>query len=267
MGLKDVLAWIVGNKKARKKALKTAAKVGTQAMPMMKTIQAGHGIFKLGSAVTNVNDFVSKASGVADSVQNFIPEMQVMGKSLCDSVKIFGYFNMAATTIGIGANLVLTYQGIQALRLIAAKLDDISTSLAAQTALIAQRDFPQYVYTMIQDRLSQTADDPACDHWFFLFHPDNDWYPKFYHLLERKSLGPRFCGYTNQIDTVFIFMLAARQRIEERAYRAKRKGRSFRHVRLHLLIPAYQPILIFEALKIPFNSETKLKHTKFRFCS
>lgn len=86
MGLKDVLAWIVGNKKARKKALKTAAKVGRQAMPIMKTIQAGHGIFKLGSAVTNVNDFVSKASGVADSVQNFIPEMQVMGESLCDSV-------------------------------------------------------------------------------------------------------------------------------------------------------------------------------------
>ncbi|RSL47293.1 hypothetical protein CEP54_013462 [Fusarium duplospermum] len=251
MGLKDVLAWLVGHKKARKKALKMAAKVGTQAVPIVKTIQAAHGIIKLGNAVTNVNDFISKASGVADSVQKFIPEMQVMGNSLCDSMKIFGYFNMAATTIGIGANLVLTYQGIQALRLIAAKLDDIATSLAAQTALTAQRDFPRYVYAMIQERLSQTADDPACDHWFFLFHPDNDWYPKFYRLLEKESPGPRFCGYTNQIDTVFIFMLAARRRIEERAYRARRKRRPFRHVRLHLLIPAYQPILIFEALKIP----------------
>ncbi|RTE83014.1 hypothetical protein BHE90_002411 [Fusarium euwallaceae] len=251
MGLKDILAQILCNKKARKKALKMASKVGSQAMPIIKTVQAGHGIFKLGNAVTNVNDFVSKASGVADSVQKFIPEMQVMGESFCDSMEIFTYFAMAATTIGIGANLVLAYQGIQALHLIAAKLDNISTNLAAQAALTAQRHFPRYVYSMIQERLSQTTDDPACDHWFFLFHPDNDWYPEFYHLLESNSPGPRFCGYTNQIDTIFIFMLAARRRIEERARRARREGRSFRHIRLHLLIPAYQTILIFEALRIP----------------
>ncbi|KAH8653778.1 hypothetical protein BX600DRAFT_527035 [Xylariales sp. PMI_506] len=67
--------------------------------------------------------------------------MQIMGKSVCDSIKISTYFNVIATSIGIGANIVLAYQGVQALELIAEKLHDMSISLAAQTALRAQKDF------------------------------------------------------------------------------------------------------------------------------
>jgi hypothetical protein len=167
-----------------------------------------------------------------------------MGQSLVDSARLFQQFSMVATTLSAGANIIQTYQGIQALNLIAAKLGDISDSLQAQAALTAQRDFPQYVFDMVRERLSQSSVDTERDHWFFLYHPDTDWYPKFFHLVEEKPLSPRFCGYTNQLDTVFMFMLAARERITKREMVKSRKRQHCRPVQLHLIIPAYQTILI-----------------------
>lgn len=241
------------------KSLKDVATAAVQGTPLVKTVQAVEGIFQAGELMFNanetagnLNDFIPKASKLLDRMEAFVPSMQVMGRSFCDTVKIFSAFNTIATTVGIGANIVLTYQGVQALHLIAAHLKDMSTALAAQTALLAQKDFPQYVYDLIRERVGQTSDDPAYEHWFFVYHPDNDWYPKFYHLLEAKPVGPAFCGYTNQIDTAFSFMVAARQYIrKERERRAQKQGRNVRPVMLHLLIPAYQPIVIVEALKIP----------------
>jgi hypothetical protein len=76
---------------------------------------------------------------------------------------------------------------------------------------------------MIRERVTQTSLDPAFDHWFFVYHPNNDWYPGFYHILQREPIGPKFCGYTNQIDTAFVFMLAVRRRIKRKERRAQEK--------------------------------------------
>lgn len=241
-----ILDWIP--KRTRDKAYKKAAKIARDVTPVAKTIQAVQGILQVGETA-------NKVSSAADGLEKFIPAMQVMGKSLCDSTSLFMRFTTVASAAGIGANLVVTYQGVQALELIAARLQDISNSLAAQMALTAQREFPGYVYQMIRERLGGTAHDPSRDHWFFVYHPDNDWYPGFYHLVEREPLGPRFCGYTNQIDTAFVFMLAARQRLVEKKNKAMAAGSgsssATRPVQFHLLIPAYQPILIAEKLAIP----------------
>jgi hypothetical protein len=240
-------------------SVQNVAKAAKHVSPLVKSVQAVEGIFQAGELMYNanettghLNEFIPKISGAVDRVDAFVPTMQVMGKSFCDTVKLLSTFNTIATTVGIGANIVLTYQGVQALQLIAARLKDISSSLAAQTALIAQKDFPQYVYEMVSERVGTTSDDPNYEHWFFVYHPDNDWYPKFYHLLEARPLGPAFCGYTNQIDTAFSFMIAARRYIyRDRERKAYKQGRTVRPVMLHLLIPAYQPIIIVEALKIP----------------
>lgn len=253
----DLVPWS-WSRKAGSKAVKTAVKISARAVPLVKTVEVGHGIFKAVQVAHNISDaserlgeFLPKASLVADDLHEFIPSMQVMGRSLCDSVKIFASFNTIAMTVGIAANVVMTYQGVQALQLIAARLQDISATLAAQTALMAQEKFPGYSYKMLKQRLGETVDDPVCDHWFFLYHPDNDWYPEFYHLLETAPLGPRFCGYTNQIDTVFVFMLAARKRQTQKEKKAEKEGQPLRPVKFHLVIPAYQPILVAERLKIP----------------
>lgn len=237
---------------------KATEKFAEKMSPITKTVRARSGITKAGEVVNKINqaadelnDFLPRASKVAKCVEQFVPSMQVMGQSLCDTAKVFTYFGLIATSVGIAANLVLVYQGVQVLQLMATSLQDISNRVAAHTALIAQKEFPHYVFDMIRERLDQTSGDPVSDHWFFIFHPDNDWYPAFHKHLKKKPLSPRFCGYTNQIDTAFVFMLATRKYLEEMRQESKKRGKPVRPVKLHLLIPAYQPILIVEALKIP----------------
>ncbi|KAM5344014.1 hypothetical protein ACJ41O_012551 [Fusarium nematophilum] len=250
MGLEDLLPKPFRDKRLQKAALEAASACATES-PVIRTIQAAYQLTKVGDVVKNTNDFLSSASETAKSAQTVLPQMQIMGQSLVDSARLISKFSMVATTLGTGANIYQTYQGIQALNLIAAKLGDISHSLEAQAALTAQRDFPQYVYDMVRERLSQTSVDPDHEHWFFLYHPDTDWYPKFFHLVEEKPLNPRFCGYTNQLDTVFMFMLAARERVTKRAAQKRRKKQYCCPVQLHLIVPAYQSILIPERIQIP----------------
>ncbi|KAI0439236.1 hypothetical protein F4803DRAFT_54559 [Xylaria telfairii] len=256
------LRLLAKDKKARKRAIQTAIEYVDKVHPIVQTIQAEYGTYNLkkmlddaGNAADDMDDGITKALDVAKKVKElavaFVPSMQVMGQSFADSAKIFTCFSSIATTAGIGANIVLAYQGLKVLQLIDAHLKSMATSLAAQTALIAQKDFPQYVYDMIWERITQTSLDGVYDHWFFVYHPDNDWYPGFFHILKSKPIGPEFCGYTNQIDTAFAFMLAARARIGKKERKARREGRTVRPTKLHLLIPAYQPLLILEALKIP----------------
>ncbi|KAI2628196.1 hypothetical protein GGS21DRAFT_247243 [Xylaria nigripes] len=232
--------------KGREKIIRTATEYAAKAAPIVKTIQSEY-------EDVDVAKLAVKAVAVAQKIRQFTPSMQVMGKSFADSAKIFAAFSSMAAAAGIGGNIVLTYQGIKALQIIDARLKDMAASLAAQTALTAQKDFPQYVHNMIRERIMQTSSDADYKHWFFVYHPDNDWYPAFYHLMQEKPVGPAFCGYTNQIDTAFVFMLAARRRLIKKQQRAQRKEKypDTRPIRLHLLIPAYQPILILEALKIP----------------
>ncbi|KAF2966418.1 hypothetical protein GQX73_g7125 [Xylaria multiplex] len=257
-----ILKWLVNNKKIRKRAIKTMTKYASRVEPIVQTIQAGYETYNMKEVMDDVRnvaddlnngaikalDVVNKAKVLA---KTFVPSIQVMGKSFADSAAIFTSFNSIATVAGIGANIVLAYQGIKVLQLIDAHLKGMATSLAAQTALMAQENFPQYVYDMISERVTQTSFDTTCSHWFFVYHPDNDWYPGFFRIIQKERIWPEFCGYTNQIDTAFAFMLAARTRIKKRELRAKAKGRTIRSTKLHLLIPAYQPLLILEALKIP----------------
>ncbi|KAF4445748.1 hypothetical protein F53441_10497 [Fusarium austroafricanum] len=250
MGLDEFFTKAVRDRKFQQAALEVASSCAS-ATPVIKIVQAANKISKVGDVIQHANDFLSSANQTIKGAQTILPQMHILGKSLVDSTKLFHQFSMVATTLGMGANVIQTYQGIQALNLIAAKLGDISNSLEAQAALTAQRDFPQYVFDMIRERLSQTSVDSERDHWFFLYHPDTDWYPKFFHLIEEKPLSPRFCGYTNQLDTVFMFMLAARERIKKREAVKARRKQYCRPVQLHLIVPAYQTILIPEPFEIP----------------
>jgi len=238
---------------AGKKALQDTANYVEKAIPIVQTIHAGYAsrTYRFKKMVDNVGNVAGNINDIVEKAKEFVPEMQVMGKSFAYSAKIFLHFNSIAAAAGIGTSIVLAYQGFKVLQLIDSRLKDIGTHLAAQTALIAQKDFPRYVHNMIRERVTQTSLDADCDHWFFVFHPDNDWYPGFYDIVASEPIGPQFCGYTNQIDTAFAFMLAARERIRSKERRARAEGQHIRPTKLHLLIPAYQPMVIPEALEIP----------------
>lgn len=103
---------------------------------------------------------------------------------------------------------------------------------------------------MVQERLGATSSKREA-HWFFVYHPDTDWYPGFTKLVSEKRLGPRFCGWSNQLDSLFLFMLAARKEMADRSANSEKSGRHHRPVKFHIIIPAYQPVIVTDFLSCP----------------
>jgi hypothetical protein len=220
------------------------AKKATELSSVVKIIQAAQDVLQVG-------EFAGKAMDIANAVHHFVPTMQVIVGSVCDEITFLTRFATLASTVGIGTNLLLVYQGNKASKLIAARLKDIGDTLEAQTVLMAQTMFPEYVYNMIKEGLDQTAGDQSCIHWFFVYHPDNDWSPNFHKIILEKPLSNRFCGYSHQLDTLFVFMRVSRERLREKEARARRRGEFTLPVKFHILIPAYQPVVITESLSFP----------------
>lgn len=226
---------------------KTAARLaGTYAEPIAKTIEAYQnlqGLVKIGAVA-------SRAANLLDKADQLIPSLQVVTDSACDKAALIAQFAMLGSAVGFGVHALQQYQGTQALKLIAARLQEIGETLEAQTVLMAQQLFPQYVYDMVQERLGATSSKREA-HWFFVYHPDTDWYPGFTKLVGERRLGPRFCGWSNQLDSLFLFMLAVRKEMADRAANNEKGSRHHRPVKFHILIPAYQPVIVTDFLSCP----------------
>lgn len=100
-------------------------------------------------------------------------------------------------------------------------------------------------------QLRGTSQDRKCSHWYIVYHPDTIWYASFNNRIVDEPLGERFCGYTNCLDMAVIFMQAIRKRKERKRRSPRQHGQSTRTIKLHLLIPAYRPLLIPEFVKFP----------------
>src|SRR4051812_11131271 len=113
----ELLSWFSGDKKTRRRAFAnmavsaaSAAPATPQGAPIMKTIQAATGLLRVGQTVNSINEaatgltgFLPKATRLVDSANSFVPTMQVMAQSFCDSLKVATQFRMVASTVGIGA--------------------------------------------------------------------------------------------------------------------------------------------------------------------
>jgi hypothetical protein len=246
----DLLKWS-SRAKAAADILKPAAKAATEAQPIINVVRAGYGLYNIGNAI-------NKALETTGTLNKAIPQMQVMVGSMCDKMVIMGAFAGAAAAVGIAANMIQTYQGVQALQRIEQRLGAIENTLEAQTALLAHKEFAEYVWLELNDRLLATADDPTAKHLFFVYHPDTMWYASFNHRLRSHPLSTRFCGYTECLDTAVLFMQAARDAFDKHEVKATRKRGSSsssshppRPVVLHLMIPAYRPLLLDEFVIFP----------------
>jgi hypothetical protein len=226
-----------------KATTKFAKKVGKY-VQVVRIFQAGQGVVKVGQAV---NKFID----VGDKLNETIPAMRVMVGSVCDKIAFISSFVGLAHVAGIAANIIQTYQGIDALKEIGARLGDISNTLEAQTALQARTKFADLVYDELWDRLMSTSGDKNCSHWYFVYHPDTIWYAHFNRRVWEKPLSKRFCGYTNCLDMAIVFMLAVRKRLEHQQKSAERHGQATRTIKLHLFIPAYRLLFIPEFVQFP----------------
>jgi len=214
-------------KKARNKIIKSAIVVGKYAP--VNAISAVNGIYRvtqIGNSVANAADSVARCAGVVR------------------------YFQIFSSLMAVG-NLVVTYQGVRALQLITAHLKDINETLQAQTALMSMREFPRAVYDMVREATDNNPDTASCSHLFFVYHPDTDWTGGFHRLVMKKPLSPRFCMHTNQLDSAVLYMKAVRTYLNRLAEYDRKRGKPRPSVKLHLLIPAYRPLVMIDPVKFP----------------
>ncbi|KAI4594056.1 hypothetical protein LQW54_005165 [Pestalotiopsis sp. IQ-011] len=219
-------------------------RLGSGSMSVVKMIEAGSHLWK----ATQDVDSIPKAISI---INETIPIFQVMAKSICDSTKVAVSFSQIAAQLGTVGNLVVTFQGTRALQLIATHLNNMNDTLQAQTALMSIEKFPQAVYDIVEEALHNYPDTDEVSNWFFVYHPDTLWTPGFHRLVKEKGLHRRFCGHSSQLDAAIVYMLAAREYSDRAARKAGNGGKSKRRVKLHLLIPAYQPVLVKDPVRFP----------------
>ncbi|KAH7329484.1 hypothetical protein B0I35DRAFT_456840 [Stachybotrys elegans] len=212
------LSSILGRRARKGKVIETTK-------PLVQTIQAGlssDGVYGMANPIRETAQNTSNLAGQGTR------SIQLMSNSVANHTNILMAFSNIAGIATSAAIIVAVYQGYLLLRDIEGHLREISISQRATMALAAQKEFPMYVYTMIRERVEQNRDDPNSKHAFFMYHPDNDWHPGFYQLMKDNPIGREFSF--------------------RRYKRTKAKAKA---IKLHLLIPAYQPLLIARALKIP----------------
>ncbi|KAG2413659.1 hypothetical protein HFD88_002848 [Aspergillus terreus] len=176
--------------------------------------------------------------------------MEVMCGSVCDNIAFATRFGAITTTVGLGVTIVSAYQGIQALKLIAAQLEQINGEIKALSTLKAIKAVPQQIHDTISEGLNKKFNDHK-SHWFFVYHPDTFWTPGFRKLVETNELDRRFGGYTDQLDSLILFLSAVRKEIEEKEQKAWEKGKRCRPVKFHIIIPVHQLTVITEYLQFP----------------
>ncbi|KAE8393529.1 hypothetical protein BDV23DRAFT_149350 [Aspergillus alliaceus] len=193
---------------------------------------------------------VNGALSGAKALDRYLPSMQVMCGSVSDNVAFAARFGAIASTVGIGVCIVSAYQGIQALKLIATHLKNISDEVKVLCTLKAMEVVPVMIHNFISEGLNKDFNDNK-SHWFFVYHPDTFWTPSFFELNAKHKLGSRFVGYTDQLDSLFIYLLALRKQIKKEEREALRQRKRRRPIKFHVLIPVHQLTVITEYLQFP----------------
>ncbi|KAH7205091.1 hypothetical protein BKA60DRAFT_640752 [Fusarium oxysporum] len=77
--------------------------------------------------------------------------------------------------------------------------------------------FGAYVHRFVQNEMA--AVDGTQDgqhHFFYVWHPDSDWYPAFEGRQAEDLLGPAFGGYHHDLATICLRMRADRELLSKR---------------------------------------------------
>jgi hypothetical protein len=152
----------------------------------------------------------------------------------------------------LGALLVVAIQGMRAVELlekVGVQLRAIKNELAIHNNLQTQgstgdRGFAGHVHGYIKARIRETQPDKG-KHYFFVYHPDTDWYPAFSELIEQEPLPENFCAQSDNLDALVAWMKIVRRRQIEKN-ETEGKDATF-----HILFPAYDHYILPESLKFP----------------
>jgi hypothetical protein len=171
----------------------------------------------------------------AAAVTRDINGVRIIANSMADTIQYYNRFMQ-----------ITMFQGVRVLSRIGDELGNIKDELGLANSLHVQGStgeagFAQHVYDFVQLRIDEVG---GLKHRFFVYHPDDNWYPAFRKLIRQNPLPPSFCAKSDDLDGLTLFMQSIRKSLEEESEAGK-------EIVFHLLIPAWAPIAILEPLHFP----------------
>lgn len=117
----------------------------------------------------------------------------------------------------------------------------IARAQEAKAALAVSARFAEAVYTKVRYEIDQTSLSKR-ENVFFVFNPDNIWHPGFYQLNKRQPLGHQFCGFSDDLPALCLWMRFVRILLAD--LKRKKPGRYNNNKKevFHLIIPSYSAI-------------------------
>lgn len=169
------------------------------------------------------------------------------------------FTNTFTNTAALALVLSVT-QGVNELRKIGCRLEGIQGELEKLVMAKFQGwendGFGSGIHRFVQMEMRGYNTHRDNKHFFYLYHPGTDWYPRFEEKRHLQPLGPNFGGYSSDLEALFQMMRANRQTLSENSSDGKK-------AMFHLLIPAWnamaieQPFLIHEEiLPLTIKSQT-----------
>ncbi|KAJ3455187.1 hypothetical protein MRS44_013787 [Fusarium solani] len=168
-------------------------------------------------------------------------EIRVVRQAFNSTPTFIAYFQSAA----LGAIPLALLDLASAIKRVGVSHDAIRSELAISNVAKVQGwdngGFGAYVHRFVQNEMA--AVDGTRDgadnqhHFFYVWHPDSDWYPDFEGRQAADPLGPAFGGYHHDLPTICLRMGADRQALVATT--------DYGHAAVfHLVIPAYYPLVI-----------------------
>ncbi|KAM0397788.1 hypothetical protein ACHAQC_003449 [Fusarium culmorum] len=168
-------------------------------------------------------------------------EIRVVPDAFNSAPNFIGYFQTAA----LGAIPLAILDVGQAIRRVGASLESIRAELAIANVSTVQGwdggGFGSYVHRFVRNEMpafdEDGVDKEGKHHYFYVWHPDTDWHTVFEERQAEQPLGPTFGGYHHDLSTICLRMRADREALKATTEHGLTAV-------LHLVIPAYQPIVV-----------------------
>ncbi|KAL4723582.1 hypothetical protein ACLX1H_009220 [Fusarium chlamydosporum] len=142
-------------------------------------------------------------------------EIRLVPGAFNSTPAFINYFQSAA----LGAIPLAILQAAQAINRVGASLEAIRSELAITNVMHVQGwgegGFGAYVYRFVRNEMASVdgtrGDADDIPHFFYVWHPDNDWHPSFEECQAEAPLGPNFGGYHYELPTICLRMRADRE--------------------------------------------------------
>ncbi|KAE8448819.1 hypothetical protein EG329_008821 [Mollisiaceae sp. DMI_Dod_QoI] len=197
----------------------------------------------INGAMISVKACADNVGKAASAIKAAMPSVKIMAQH-AKYMPAFGTFVSAAGVVAQGVQVYYTGQAVTELR-------GMREELVAQTGLDAPKKFAKQVYRYIRMKAEQSQDSET--HIFFLYHPDTDWHPDFFEMVEHDPLPDNFYGMSENLDALCVWMQYLRLTFIK-------NGKWGKTAVFDLLMPGYRPFTIKEPLAFSCNLQPLRLH-------